>query len=77
MRAASRQAQPGAGERNCARESLSDGRPGARIWEHAGAGRLSGEQATLLMRAMLSAGLDTTVIAIGNLLRALAHDPGQ
>ncbi|MFD7779687.1 cytochrome P450 [Streptomyces sp. NPDC059753] len=63
--------------RNCARESLSDAGLGARIWEHAEAGGLSEEQATLLVRAMLSAGLDTTVIAIGNLLRALAHDPGQ
>ncbi|MFF1685233.1 MULTISPECIES: cytochrome P450 [unclassified Streptomyces] len=63
--------------RNCARESLSDDGLGARVWERAGAGRLSGEQATHLVRAMLSAGLDTTVIAIGNLLRALAHDTGQ
>jgi cytochrome P450 len=35
------------------------------------------EQATLLVRAMLPAGLDTTVIVIGNLLRALAYDPGR
>ncbi|MCX4648916.1 hypothetical protein OG456_42535 [Streptomyces sp. NBC_01446] len=31
------------------------------------------EQATLLVRAMLPAGLDTTVIVIGT----LAHDPGR
>ncbi|MEU6659093.1 cytochrome P450 [Streptomyces sp. NPDC046821] len=60
---------------NCARESLSEDGLGARIWEHAEAGRVSDEQATLLVRAMLSAGLDTTVIAIGNVLRALAQNP--
>ncbi|RVU27848.1 cytochrome P450 [Streptomyces antnestii] len=63
--------------RNCARESLSGDGLGARIWEHAEAGRVSEEQATLLVRAMLSAGLDTTVIAIGNVLRALANTPEQ
>lgn len=62
---------------NCARESLSPGGLGAQIWAYADRGEISAEQAALLVRAMLSAGLDTTVFSIGNTLQALAAHPGQ
>ncbi|MCE7481652.1 cytochrome P450 [Microbacterium profundi] len=62
---------------NCARERLDPAGMGAGIWAEADAGNIPPEEATLLVRAMLSAGLDTTVIALGNTLRALAAHPDQ
>jgi 4-methoxybenzoate monooxygenase (O-demethylating) len=62
---------------NCARGNLSPDGLGAQIWEFADRGEITAEQAALLVRAMLSAGLDTTVFSIGNTLQALAAHPGQ
>lgn len=62
---------------NCARENLTTDGLGAQIWEYADRGDITAEQAALLVRAMLSAGLDTTVFSIGNTLQALAAHPGQ
>jgi cytochrome P450 len=61
---------------NCARENLAPNGLGAKIWEHADAGAITPDQATLLVRALLSAGLDTTAMAIGNTLRSLTGTPG-
>lgn len=60
---------------NCARENLSPDGLGAKIWEHADAGSITADQAALLVRAMLSAGLDTTALALGNTLRCLTASP--
>ena len=60
---------------NCARENLNPEGLGAKIWEHADAGAITPEQAALLVRALLSAGLDTTALAIGNTLRCLSANP--
>ncbi len=57
---------------NCARENLNPDGLGAKIWEHADAGSITPDQAALLVRALLSAGLDTTALAIGNTLRCLS-----
>lgn len=57
---------------NCARENLDPDGLGAKIWEHADAGAITPDQAALLVRALLSAGLDTTALAIGNTLRCLS-----
>ncbi|MCX6411397.1 MAG: cytochrome P450 [Actinobacteria bacterium] len=62
---------------NCDRSALSADGMGAQIWEQADAGVIPPEQATLLIRAMLSAGLDTTVFAITNTLVCLARHPEQ
>lgn len=62
---------------NCARENLATDGLGAQIWGYADRGEIIAEQAVLLVRAMLSAGLDTTVFSIGNTLQALAGHPGQ
>lgn len=62
---------------NCARENLTPDGLGAQIWQHADAGEITPDQATLLVRAMLSAGLDSTVLAIGNTLRCLLENPDQ
>lgn len=62
---------------NCARENLAADGLGAKIWAHAEAGRVDDEDAAVLVRALLSAGLDTTVIAIGNTLRSLLENPAE
>jgi cytochrome P450 len=62
---------------NCERSVLTPDGMGAQMWELADAGLIPPEQATLLIRAMLSAGLDTTVFAITNTLLLLAQHPEQ
>ncbi|MFV0435294.1 MAG: cytochrome P450 [Leucobacter sp.] len=61
----------------CRRENLDPEGMGAGIWRESDAGLIPPEEATLLVRAMLSAGLDSTVLAIGNTLRWLAAHPEQ
>lgn len=60
-----------------ARESLAPGSLGAQIWEYADRGDISTDQAALLVRAMLSAGLDTTIFSLGATLLALVSHPGE
>ncbi|MEZ5190424.1 MAG: cytochrome P450 [Schumannella sp.] len=62
---------------NCARENLVPGGLGSQIWELADAGEITADQAALLVRALLSAGLDSTVIAIGNVLRECLRYPEE
>ncbi|WP_298251917.1 cytochrome P450 [uncultured Arthrobacter sp.] len=62
---------------NTARENLSPGSLGAQIWEHADRGEISTDQAALLVRAMLSAGLDTTIFSLGATLMSLVGNPGE
>ncbi|WP_257930054.1 cytochrome P450 [Brevibacterium sp. 239c] len=62
---------------NCAREVLDPSGMGAQLWEFADSGEISPEEATLLVRALLSAGLDTTIYAITNTLNTLARHPDQ
>lgn len=59
----------------CARERLAPGSMGAQIWERADEGLIDPERAVLLVRALQSAGLDTTIIAIGSTLRLLVDRP--
>ena len=60
-----------------ARENLTPGSLGAQIWEYADRGEISTAQAALLVRAMLSAGLDTTIFSLGATLLALVSHPGE
>ncbi len=62
---------------NCARERLSPDGMGAKIWAHADAGAIGEDEAAVLVRALLSAGLDTTVIAVGNTLGCLVANPDE
>lgn len=62
---------------NCAREVLDSSGMGAQLWDYADSGDISADEATLLVRALLSAGLDTTIFAITNTLRTLSHHPQQ
>ncbi|MBA9006342.1 cytochrome P450 [Thermomonospora cellulosilytica] len=61
----------------CARERLAPGGFGARIWEAADKGDITHEQAPLVVRSLLTAGVDTTVHGLGAVLYAFAADPGQ
>jgi 4-methoxybenzoate monooxygenase (O-demethylating) len=61
----------------CAREALSPDGIGATIWAAADAGEITAEEALLLVRSLLTAGLDTTIISIGNALYAFAENPAQ
>lgn len=61
----------------CQRAQLRPGGFGDQIYQAVDSGELSPEQAPMLVRSFLSAGVDTTVNALGNVLYALAHHPEQ
>ncbi len=61
----------------CMREALRPEGIGAAIWAAADTGEISEEQAPLVVRSLLSAGVDTTVNALGGLLHAIATFPDQ
>ena len=61
----------------CQREQLRPGGFGDQIYQAADAGEITHEQAPLLVRSFLSAGVDTTVNGLGNALFALAQHPEQ
>jgi hypothetical protein len=56
---------------------LRPGGFGDQIYQAADAGEISHEQAPLLVRSFLSAGVDTTINGLGNALFSLAHHPEQ
>ena len=60
---------------HCQRSQLRPGGFGDQIYQAADAGEITQEQAPLLVRSFLSAGVDTTVNGLGNALYALAHHP--
>ncbi|MGM1062222.1 cytochrome P450 [Saccharothrix sp. Mg75] len=61
----------------CAREVLSDDGFGAAIWAAADHGDITHEQAPLVVRSLLSAGVDTTVHGLAAVLHAFATHPEQ
>jgi cytochrome P450 len=61
----------------CAREVLSDDGFGARIWAASDRGDITQEQAPLVVRSLLTAGVDTTVHGLSATLYALASNPEQ
>jgi cytochrome P450 len=61
----------------CAREVLAEGGFGARIWAAADRGDITPEQAPLVVRSLLTAGVDTTVHGLGAVLYAFATHPGE
>lgn len=62
---------------HCARAALTDDGLGAGIYAAADAGEITHDEARLLVRSFLSAGVDTTIDSIGLALRALAEHPEQ
>jgi len=61
----------------CARENLGSEGFGATIYAAADAGELTPDEAGMLVRSLLSAGVDTTVTGIGSALWCLATFPDQ
>lgn len=60
---------------NCRREAVAPGSLGAAIFAAADAGELTEDEAGLLVRIFISAGMDTTINGIGFALEALARRP--
>lgn len=61
----------------CGRDRLTPDGFGAAIYAAADAGDISEEEAGMLVRSLLSAGVDTTVTGIGNALWCLAENPNE
>jgi 4-methoxybenzoate monooxygenase (O-demethylating) len=61
----------------CRRENLAPDGLGAGIHEATGTGEIAPEEAPLLVRSLLTAGLDTTVNGIGAAMYCLARFPDQ
>lgn len=63
--------------RCCIRSELTDDGIGEEVYQAADAGEVSEDEALFIVRSMLSAGLDTTVDAIGNMINCFATNPGE
>jgi len=61
----------------CRREALAPSGFGAQIYAAVDAGKISEDEAALMVRSFLSAGLDTTVHALGNAIYCFARNPDQ
>jgi cytochrome P450 len=61
----------------CERQNLTADGVGAAIYAESEAGHITDEQAGMLVRSLLSAGVDTTVSGLGNALFCLASNPDQ
>jgi 4-methoxybenzoate monooxygenase (O-demethylating) len=62
---------------NCGRAALAPGGWGMQIFDAVDTGELSEDEAALLVRSFLSAGVDTTVYGFGNALYCFANNPEQ
>jgi cytochrome P450 len=61
----------------CARAALTDDGFGAAIWAAADRGEVTAQQAPLMVRSLLTAGVDTTVHGISAVLYAFATHPDE
>jgi cytochrome P450 len=61
----------------CSREALDDDGIGARIYDAVATGEIDADEAAMLVRSLLSAGLDTTINSIAAALLCLARSPDQ
>jgi cytochrome P450 len=61
----------------CSRAALAPDGLGMKIFDAVDAGELSEEEAGMLVRSFLSAGIDTTVYGLGNALWCFASNPEQ
>ena len=61
----------------CKREALTPDGFGAAIWAAVDGGEIAPDEAEVLVRALLTAGLDTTVIGLGTSMHAFASNPDQ
>ena len=61
----------------CERSALTDDGIGARIYDAVDTGEIAADEAAMLVRSLLSAGLDTTINSIAAALLCLARSPDQ
>jgi 4-methoxybenzoate monooxygenase (O-demethylating) len=61
----------------CARAALRPASLGAEVYKYADTGEVTEAEAALLVRSFLSAGIDTTVCALGNMLLCFAENPDE
>lgn len=61
----------------CKRENLAEGGIGDQIWCAADRGDITHAQAPLMVRSLLTAGLDTTITGIAAVMHAFASHPDQ
>ena len=61
----------------CKQEALRPGGFGAKVYEYAREGNVTEYEAWNLVRALLSAGVDTTIAGIAHMLLCLARNPDQ
>jgi hypothetical protein len=61
----------------CSRAALAPDGLGMKIFDAVDAGELSEDEAGMLVRSFLSAGIDTTVYGLGNALYCFASNPAQ
>lgn len=61
----------------CQRDMLRPNGFGDQIYQAVDSGELTAEEAPMLVRSFLSAGIDTTINGIGNALFSLAHHPEE
>ena len=61
----------------CKRDSLAPGGFGAGIWTACDAGEITADEAHILVRGQLTAGLDTTVNGLANAMYAFAMNPAE
>jgi 4-methoxybenzoate monooxygenase (O-demethylating) len=62
---------------SCKRENLKPGGWGMQVYEAADRGECSPDEAERLVRSFLTAGVDTTVNGIGNMIYAFTRFPGE
>ncbi len=62
---------------NCKRDAVQPGGICMAMYEAADAGDITQEEAEMLVQVLYSAGSDTTIYTIGNVVRALAENPSQ
>jgi len=62
---------------HCERSKISSGGMGEAIYQEVDDGAITEDEAALLVRSLLTAGVDTTVAAIGNALHCFAEHPDQ
>ena len=61
----------------CQRKNLAPGRLGDQVYQAVAGGQITEEEALILVRSFLSAGVDTTVDAVGNALWSFATNPAE
>jgi cytochrome P450 len=59
------------------RENVAPGSFGAKLWEGVDQGLLNAQEAGLMTRSLVGAGVDTTIYALGMAFNLLVDDPGQ